>query len=168
MVPRLARRIAGEVEGILTIQSFVQAPPVLEGHRLESRWIRVSLFWHGTVSVKRASLSAGQSFAKGNQDSQEKAKPGADLVELLAYSGCRIAEANALTWANVDFAKNTLAVTGGAGGTKIYDCRTVPLTDALRSLLVRLLQERSPVPSDSISQIDSAKKSLATACRRLG
>jgi integrase len=68
--------------------------------------------------VKRASLSAGQSFAKGNQDSQEKAKPGADLVELLAYSGCRIAEANALTWANVDFAKNTLAVTGGAGGTK--------------------------------------------------
>ena len=144
----LARRIAGEVEGILTIQSFVQAPPVLEGHRLESRWIRVSLFWH--------------------QDSQEKAKPGADLVELLAYSGCRIAEANALTWANVDFAKNTLAVTGGAGGTKNYECRTVPLTDALRSLLVRLLQERSPVPSDSISQIDSAKKSLATACRRLG
>ncbi len=91
----------------------------------------------------------------GRQDSQEKAKPGADLVELLAYSGCRIAEANALTWANVDFAKNTLAVTGGAGGTKNYECRTVPLTDALRSLLVRLLQERSPVPSDSISQIDT-------------
>ena len=31
-----------------------------------------------------------------------------------------------------------------------------------------LLQERSPAPSGTISQIDSAKKCLATACRRLG
>jgi integrase len=104
----------------------------------------------------------------GRQDSQEKAKPGADLVELLAYSGCRIAEAYALKWADVDFEKNTLAVTGGAGGTKNYECRTVPMTDALRALLLRLRDERSPAPSDAISQIDSAKRCLATACRRLG
>ena len=29
----------------------------------------------------------------GRADSQQKAKPGADLVELLVYSGCRIQEA---------------------------------------------------------------------------
>jgi integrase len=104
----------------------------------------------------------------GRQDSQEKAKPGADLVELLAYSGCRIAEANALKWADVDFEKNTLDVTGGAGGTKNYECRTVPLTDALRALLLRLRDERSPKSSDTINQIDSAKRCIATACRSLG
>ena len=41
------------------------------------------------------------------------------------------------------------------------------MTDALRALLLRLHDKRSPKPSDAISQIDSAKRSLATACRRL-
>jgi len=35
-------------------------------------------------------------FSDGRVDSQKKAKAGADLVELLAYSGCRVAEATAL------------------------------------------------------------------------
>ena len=104
----------------------------------------------------------------GREDSQQKAKPGADLVELLAYSGCRIAEAGAITWADADFEKNTLTVTGGAIGTKNYESRIVPMTDALRALLLRLHQERNPKPSETISQIDSAKKSLGNACRRLG
>ena len=42
------------------------------------------------------------------------------------------------------------------------------MTDVLPSLLMRLQKERRPSPSDTISQIDSAKKSLATASRRLG
>jgi integrase len=104
----------------------------------------------------------------GRDDSQKKAKPGADLVELLAYSGCRIAEAAALTWADVDFDKNTLTVTGGDRGTKNYETRVVPMTEALRGLLLRLRSERSQQPSDTISQIDSAKRCIATACRRLG
>jgi integrase len=103
----------------------------------------------------------------GREDSQQKAKPGADLVELLAYSGCRIAEAAALTWSDVDFEKNTLTVTGGDRETKNYESRIIPMTDALRALLLRLRDERSPKPSDTVSQIESAKKSLATACRRL-
>jgi len=89
----------------------------------------------------------------GREDSQQKAKPGADLVELLAYSGCRIAEAGAITWADADFEKNTLTVTGGAIGTKNYESRIVPMTDALRALLLRLHQERNPKPSETISQI---------------
>ena len=94
--------------------------------------------------------------------------PGANLVELLAYSGCRIAEAAALTWADVDFEKNTITVTGGDTGTKNYEPRVIPMTDALRVLLQRLKQERNPAPSDTISQIDSAKKSLGNACLCLG
>lgn len=104
----------------------------------------------------------------GREDSQRKAKPGADLVELLAYSGCRIAEATALTWEDVDFDKNTLTITGGDRGTKNYESRVIPMTDALRALLLRFRDECSPALSETVSRIDSAKRCLATACRRLG
>ena len=103
----------------------------------------------------------------GRTDSQQKAKPGADLVELLAYSGCRIAEAGALTWADVDFDRGTLTITGGERGTKNHDQRTIPMTDALRALLLRLRDERQQKPSDRISPTGKAKTCLTTACRRL-
>ena len=106
----------------------------------------------------------------GRLDSQQKAKPGADLVELLAYSGCRLGEGTSLRWRDVDFDKNTLTVTGGELRTKNYEQRAIPMTGALRELLLRLRDERQPrpQPEDFISQFDSAKKCLQTACRRLG
>lgn len=95
------------------------------------------------------------------------AKPGADLVELLAYSGCRLAEATSIKWADVDFEKNAVKITGGNVGTKNHEHRMVPMTQALRALLERLRDEQKPQPAEFISQIDSAKKCLLTACRRL-
>lgn len=71
----------------------------------------------------------------GRDDSQAKAKPGADFVELLAYSGCRLHEAASLRWRDVDFEKNALTITGGERGTKNDETRTIPMTDALRGLL---------------------------------
>lgn len=103
----------------------------------------------------------------GRAGSQRQAKNGADLVELLAYSGCRIHEAVSIRWADVDFPKNSVRVTGGERGTKNHEARTIPMTDALRSLLKKLQAERSPKPDAHISQIGSAKKCLQTACRRL-
>lgn len=104
----------------------------------------------------------------GRLDSQAKSKPGADLVELLAYSGCRLTEGTSIRWRDVDFDKNTLRVTGGELGTKNHEQRVIPMTEALRSLLLRLREERHAAPEDFVSQIDSAKKCLETACRRLG
>ncbi len=103
----------------------------------------------------------------GRADSQAKAKPGADFVELLAYSGCRLHEAASLRWRDVDFEKGALTVSGGERGTKNDETRTVPMTDALRTLLLRLRDERQPKPEDSVTLADSAKKCLQTACRRL-
>ena len=107
-------------------------------------------------------------ISDGRLDSQRKAKPGADLVELLAYSGCRIQEATSLTWSNVDLDRNALTITGGEIGTKNHEHRTIPMTDALRSLLLRLREETNPKPSDKIALIHDAKKCLSTASRRLG
>jgi integrase len=104
----------------------------------------------------------------GRKDSQAKARKGADFVELLAYSGCRLHEATCLRWRDVDLEKGELAVTGGERGTKNDETRTVPITDALRALLVRLREERKPAAVDYVALIDSAKKCLQTACRRLG
>ena len=103
----------------------------------------------------------------GRKGSQRQAKQGADLVELLAYSGCRVHEAISIRWADVDFTKGTVTVTGGERGTKNHEQRTIPMTDALRALLLGLKEEQKPEPEDFISQIDSAKKCLQTGCRRL-
>jgi integrase len=104
----------------------------------------------------------------GRRDSQLKEKPGADLVELLAYSGCRIHEAISLTWGDVNWEKNSVRITGGERGTKNHEARSIPMTDALRALLMRLKGERNPNVSDCISPIKDAKRCLHTASRRLG
>jgi integrase len=113
-------------------------------------------------------LVAAIRASDGRADSQKKAKPGADLVELLAYSGCRIQEATALRWADVDFDRNALTILGGEIGTKNHEHRTIPMTDALRSLLLRLREDRQPKPANRIAQIHDAKRCLTTASRRLG
>jgi integrase len=104
----------------------------------------------------------------GREFSQRMAAEGADLVEFLAYSGCRLNEGISVTWADVDFQKGTITITGGERGTKNNEHRTIPMTEALRGLLQRLHDTRQPKPTDRISSNESARKSLQTACRRLG
>ena len=103
----------------------------------------------------------------GRPDSRAKAKAGADFVELLAYSGCRLNEAASLHWRHVNFEKEEVAVTGGERGTKNSEPRTIPMTGALKELLMRLRDEYQPKPDDFVTVNDSAKKCLQTACRRL-
>ena len=102
----------------------------------------------------------------GRPDSQAKAKNGADFVEVLAYSGCRKKEASSILWRDVDFGKNQFLVTGGVTGTKNQRHRTVPMISQMRELLERIKPEDAS-PNDRIVPIDSAKKALETACRRL-
>ncbi|MCU0782942.1 MAG: site-specific integrase [Verrucomicrobia bacterium] len=107
-------------------------------------------------------------LSDGRAGSQRKATPGADLIELLAYSGARLGEATALCWRDINFAKGTVTITGGEGGTKNNESRTIPMTDALRGLLTRLHEERQPAPDDEVSPIKDAKTTLRKACKRLG
>ncbi|HXT13058.1 MAG TPA: tyrosine-type recombinase/integrase [Candidatus Angelobacter sp.] len=96
------------------------------------------------------------------------AKAGADLVELLAYSGMRLSEATALTWGDIDFERGQFAVTGGVHGTKNHETRVVPLFPALRLLLERLKTEHQKeiIPNEPVSEIGSAKKAMANACKK--
>jgi integrase len=83
-------------------------------------------------------LLAGMRASDGRPSTQAKARKCADLIELLAYSGCRLDEARNLRWADVDFERGVYTVTGGERGTKNHETRTVPLNGALRRLLERL------------------------------
>jgi integrase len=106
-------------------------------------------------------------LSDGRKDSQAKAKCGADLVELLAYSGCRKKEACSILWKDVDFGKSQLLITGGDLGTKNLRHRRVPMIPQLRELLLRIRPDQDET-SHRVITIDSAKKALDTACRRLG
>lgn len=95
-----------------------------------------------------------------------RARRGADLIELLAYSGMRLGEATAIRWCDVDFDRERFVVTGGEQGTKNHEARTVPMFPSLRALLERMKGEQKPLPTDTVSKIETAKKALATGCKR--
>jgi integrase len=90
----------------------------------------------------------------------------ADLCELLAYSGCRLAEATAMTWGDVNLELSNFTITGGEYGTKNHEVRTLPLFPALEAFLLRLQAAlpKSPEPTNRIVRIDNAKKAITSAC----
>jgi hypothetical protein len=100
----------------------------------------------------------------GRADSQLKSKAGADLIEFLAFSGARIGEARVSAWDDVKFQSNMIWL----HGTKSEDSdRQIPMPAALREFLLRLKGESSETPQGKILKTDSAKKCLATACKKL-
>jgi integrase len=66
----------------------------------------------------------------------------ADLVEFLAYSGCRVAEAVAVRWPDINTALGTVLITGGEFGTKNYEARTIPLFAPLARLVESMRQRK--------------------------
>ena len=99
---------------------------------------------------------------------QGKGDEGANLVELLAYSGMRLNEARSLRWRDVNFSAGVFTVTGGERGTKNHEQRTVPLSEQMRGLLERIKRARGKAAPDAfIIQTASARKCMDTACRKL-
>ena len=87
----------------------------------------------------------------------------ADLVELLAYSGMRLAEATSIKWRDVDFANGRFNVTGGELGTKNHEERIVPLFPAMRAFLERVLRRGQANPDARIVGIGKATKAMQSA-----
>lgn len=113
-------------------------------------------------------LLAAIRASDGRPSTQAKARRCADLIELLAYSGCRLDEARNLRWADVDFARGVFTVTGGERGTKNHEPRTVPMNDALRQLLERLRAEGDGRPDEPVVRARSARMVLESVAVRTG
>ncbi len=93
----------------------------------------------------------------------------ADLVEFLAYSGCRVAEARSVRWRDINSKLGTVLITGGQIGTKNHEARTIPLFVPL-ARLVKSMRSRKPFEADDafIFRIVNARLQIMRACERLG
>jgi integrase len=102
-------------------------------------------------------------------DGQGKGDEGANLVELLAYSGMRLGEARSLRWRDVNFSAGVFTVTGGERGPKNDEQRTTPIFPDLLAFLMRLKKAIGKAsPEAFVIQTASARKCMETACRKLG
>lgn len=102
----------------------------------------------------------------GGRDS----KNCADFVQFVAFSGCRLSEAIAVTWHDIDFNKSEITVRGDAiTGTKNSEVRRVPMIPELRALLHRLQRERPDEPKETpILRVREAQKSMDRAATKAG
>jgi integrase len=94
-----------------------------------------------------------------------------EYVEMLAYTGLRLEEINNVTWADVDFTKNLLRVTGGEYGTKNHSQRSIPLFAPAKNLLASILDNKKPsdMPQgQTIFAQRSARTAMQTACKVMG
>lgn len=98
----------------------------------------------------------------------------ANLLEGLAYSGCRQDEAKWILWSHVNFdafkGKGALTIVGKpTTGTKNRKSRIVPMSPPLRRLLTDMRDSlpTKPNPSDKVFSVGSCRKGLETACRIL-
>lgn len=97
----------------------------------------------------------------------------ADLIELLAYSGCRLSEVVGdsqlnkppMKWGDIDFARKSFTITQ----SKNSEPRTIPLFPALEALLRRLqpIQDGKPAAETPVIGIRSAMTALKSASRKL-
>jgi site-specific recombinase XerD len=108
---------------------------------------------------------------------QNNGKDSADLVEFLAYSGCRLTEVvgdpnhhkEPLTWGDINLELKTFTVTGKGRGDA-GKTRTVPLFPPLERLLLTFKAKLpgEPQATAPVFQIHSAMTSIMHACKKLG
>src|SRR5438128_7779715 len=94
----------------------------------------------------------------------------ADFAAGLAFTGCRLSEANALEWRDIDFAAGEIVVRGDAEtGTKNWELRRVPLIPDAHALFQRMRSERPGEPLDAkVFSVAECQKSLDRAAKKVG
>jgi integrase len=94
----------------------------------------------------------------------------ADFAAGLAFTGCRLSEANALQWRDIDFAAGEIVVRGDAEtGTKNWELRRVPLIPDARALFHRIRDEREGEPLEAkVFRVGECQKALDRACKSVG
>ena len=93
-----------------------------------------------------------------------------DLVESLAYSGCRINKAARVKWADVDEQGGRIWIAPGKSGVT----RFIPLLDSMRDLLQRITTQPRWFRAEHresagyILSVAECEKALTSACAKVG
>ena len=94
----------------------------------------------------------------------------ADLVEFLAYGGCRKGEAARVNGRDCDFDKGEITVLGDpATGTKNWEIRRIPMIPDMRRLLEGLKKARGEEQflSKPVMLVHECQGAIDTACKKL-
>ena len=122
-----------------------------------------------TIRNKRAEIPTREQFhtlVQAMRKADARGFHGANLVELLAYSGMRLHEGINLLWKDVNFDRGCFVVTGGEFGTKNHEAHTVPLFPAMRELLERIMPHSTCETDSRIIPINDAKTLIRSSCRK--
>jgi site-specific recombinase XerD len=95
----------------------------------------------------------------------------ADLVEFLAYSGCRKGEAARVEGAHCNFEKGEITVMGDpVTGTKNWEIRRVPMIPDMRRMLERIQGERGEkeFSANPVMRVHECQGAINSACKSLG
>ena len=95
----------------------------------------------------------------------------ADLVEFLAYSGCRKGEAARVEGAHCDFEKGEITIMGDpVTGTKNWEIRRVPMIPDMRRMLERIQGERGEkeFSANPVMRVHECQGAITSACKSLG
>jgi integrase len=121
--------------------------------------------WYPTREQFQAILKQMRTYKFG------PVKAATQFAQLLAFTGCRLSEANRLRWGDVDWTKNRLRVNGAKGRatSSASSIRYVPLNNALTRLL-RSLERAAPErrPTEKIAKVRECRGTLQRACDDLG
>ena len=138
-----------------------------KGWRWDNPCEGIKQFPHKEKTVPVPSLAEIKETLQVMRDGRmrREALQAADFIELLALSGLRLAEAQALQREDIDLAKGILVVRDGKGGKS----RVVDLFPSLREFAAKLIASRGK-SSDAIFPHESKafynpKRALATACK---
>jgi len=98
------------------------------------------------------------------------AKFAANLIEFLAYTGCRISEAQRVTWSDCDLERGTLTIKGDAEtATKNWKIRHIPLIPDAKKLLERLHKDRLELkPENPIMLVGDVRGAFKRAADEMG
>jgi integrase len=96
-----------------------------------------------------------------------QARHCADLVEFLAYSGCRINEGRRVTWQHVDVERGEIKIHNAKRSktSSAHNLRFIPIIPPMRRLLDRLRVQNKPASIERVCVLSECQKSLDRACK---
>jgi integrase len=121
---------------------------------------------------KHLELPSSEEFAAVVKSVREEgawcSKQCGDLIEFLAFTGCRLNEAKHVKWSDIQ--GDGLWIHGGDSGTKNHESRFVPINPNLRALLVDLRENPRYYRGERgnfVLAVAECQKAIDAACKRL-
>jgi integrase len=90
----------------------------------------------------------------------------ADMIEFLAFSGCRVGEARRVQWKHINFDQKNIEIRGDPRtGTKNWGTRFVPMIPSMLSLLQQMEKRRhANDPEEPLLKVRDVRGALIRGC----